>query len=554
MAGKNDAETPKKYRGILATMGISAFFFGAISVGMLAVIFMHIDRYPTLALMISKAVNSLDDASEFNREKNVYLQGVFAPLEEENFNVPATIISGRFPDGFSGLFLQNGPNPITHHLDRGYHWFDGHGMIRSLRVKDGEAVYSNQWAQTPSYQLSRQYNQSVFMQLGELVGLSGILKAVVVNPLVLKAFGRSALDSTTANTAFLYYNNKLYLTHEGGYPFEIQWQPNNSFVSVGYDSMNNKLDFAFPAHTRKDPADGRVFFNGYMIDEAYPTYKFGSIHNGRVETYFPITGKVRSFAHDFVISENYAIIFESSVLFDKNGILDGNFFRFSSENNLRIGVIPKNATHEDQIRWFEADRPLSIIHLMQSWEEDNNILIYTPIGYYFNALDNKNSSLTNHFMFAEIKLNLIDGSVKINVFSEDDFVEFPNVHPKYVGRRAQFGYAGQYTPGLPGFQKIAKIDLFDKKFDRRIELPKNIIAQEPIVIPKTGKAGEASDNVFIAVFATNLTSNSAQWMLYDGETMSSEPIVHLNLGGKRNPSGFHCTWIPEVDLQQHMNL
>jgi carotenoid cleavage dioxygenase len=69
--------------------------------------------------------------TNINKYENRYLAGNFAPVKDENFNVPMKIEYGAIPNDLSGLFLRIGPNPIPHHIMKRYHWFDGHGMIHS---------------------------------------------------------------------------------------------------------------------------------------------------------------------------------------------------------------------------------------------------------------------------------------------------------------------------------------------------------------------------------------------------------------------------------------
>lgn len=85
----------------------------------------------------------LDSLQEYEEHlaKHIYLHNNYAPVAAENRAVPAKLVEGSIPDGLEGVFLQNGPNPIPHHLGRKrYHWFDGHGHLHSLRIKGGELL------------------------------------------------------------------------------------------------------------------------------------------------------------------------------------------------------------------------------------------------------------------------------------------------------------------------------------------------------------------------------------------------------------------------------
>jgi carotenoid cleavage dioxygenase-like enzyme len=130
-------------------------------------------------------------------------------------------------------------------------------------------------------------------------------------------------------------------------------------------------------------------------------------------------------------------------------------------------------------------------------------------------------------------------------------VEFPTLHPRYVGKRGQYGFAGGLTE--KGMNSIVKFDLFNMRSEV-LYLPADMLCGEPVVIPKLGRAGRASDGVYLASFAVNITSNASEWIVYDGYTMNPTPVLRLGLSGCRVPFGFHGLFLSEQDLQRHLAL
>ena len=175
-------------------------------------------------------------------------------MTEENFNLPMTVLSGSIPTDLNGLFLRVGPNMIKgHNYDRRAHFFDGHGMIHSVYINNQSALYSNQYINTFRYNIECNiYNRNKFFQFGEFSGLLGLLKILVVNPLILNYFKKTDPEVGQANTAIIVYNNKIYAAHEASYLYEIQWSNssynNKGFKSIGYDKFNNKLTTPINAH------------------------------------------------------------------------------------------------------------------------------------------------------------------------------------------------------------------------------------------------------------------------------------------------------------------
>ena len=159
---------------------------------------------------------------EGNRS-NPYLMNNFAPVQTEHRNVPVRLIQGKIPPSLHGVFLRNGPNPsLFTHTKKRHHWFDGNGMLHSLRLyENGTATYSNSMIPTPRYRIERQYKREIFFKLGELTGITGLLKLTLLNSLKQKLFHTTKLTRGQANTHILLYQNHLYALHEASLPFEI---------------------------------------------------------------------------------------------------------------------------------------------------------------------------------------------------------------------------------------------------------------------------------------------------------------------------------------------
>ena len=118
-----------------------------------------------------------------------------------------------------------------------------------VRLKNGAALYSNQWIETPRYKLEKKYNRPIFFRFGELKGLWGIVKAALLQPKILQLLGLSKFDVSQANTAFAVFGDRIFACHEASYPFEIIWNEDNTFDSAGYDTFGG-LDYPVTAHPK----------------------------------------------------------------------------------------------------------------------------------------------------------------------------------------------------------------------------------------------------------------------------------------------------------------
>lgn len=524
------------------------------------VAFLFFSRKSLYALeLIETTLDYFHDFNDYNRNENRFLSGNYAPVAEENSNLPLQLISGAIPVGMEGLFLRIGPNPIPDHIafsKKRYHWFDGHGMLHSVRVNDGKAWYSNHWIETPSYLKEREVGRPFFPLVGELYGFLGLLKILLVYSAKADLLGYHRLNIGPANTAILFHNNKLYATHEATIPFEIKWHKNNTFLSVGYETFGDQLDFPVTAHPKVAESDQSLYFFGYeVLPQEGSHMKFGSIDGkSQLQSYFTVDSPSPTFSHDFFVSENYVILIESSVLFAADKILSGNLFHFNQSHSLRLGVLPKNSSSGTTIRWFSAGRPLVIVHGLNAWEETDpsdpdstDIVIWTPLSAAFDPSLKEN---VNRYNMTEIRLNLKTGLMTFNTIDMNFNVEFPRMHPNYIGRKARYGFAGimKNDTVLAG---LVKFDFEQKKVAAYIRFREGCLSSEVVPVVKSGPEGEASDGLYLTTFMYNVVANQSEWVVFDGSSMARKPMVRM-LVPKRVPFGFHGEWIDENSLMNHI--
>uniref|UniRef100_A0A0G4IBB4 Dioxygenase n=1 Tax=Chromera velia CCMP2878 TaxID=1169474 RepID=A0A0G4IBB4_9ALVE len=528
---------------------------------------------------VSDFFREFTDSTEYNNKENQFLLGNYAPVEEENFNIPLVASQGALPEDVEGLFLRVGPNPLTTERKRKYHWFDGHGMIHSVRVYPpgqtaGEggsrAVYSNQWVRTPRFEIESEKKRPVFLQLGEYVGWLGLLKILLLTPLHHWAFDTSRLKVGQANTAVLLHDSGLYSLHEGSLPFKIKWKDDNKFESLGYEDFGGGLDFPVSAHARVDPSDGSLYFNGYSVDQSDPM-KAGRVDSqGHLTSLYTVPLPVRSWTHDFLFTENFVLLFETSVHFDKTGIVKGQLFGLTHDHKFKVGIQSKSAEDAEETVWITADRPYALIHALNAWEETSKgtvvgqggppgdvIVLWAPLAESFSGVLEEND---NTVMLSELRIDLQAQKMEITQVAKGPG-EFPRVHPDFLGKASKFGFVCgmRWSDGL--FDRIEKYDLKEKRLVASAHYPEGVFGGEAVPIPKkrkrhTGEGadeqkGDASDAVYLSTFTHDTKRGVSEWRLYDGETLSEVPVFTAPVP-VRVPFGFHGTWIGEGELQRHL--
>lgn len=525
-------------------------FITAISIAALGILYnllLTTSAGKHVLLAFDAYLDDLQGGLEYNKN-NRYLLGNFYPVSDEVQDIPLQVISGSIPKDLEGVFLRVGPNPVPAHTFRKlYHWFDGHGMVHSLRIRGQQATYSNAWVKTERLALDNLYGRVISPYVGEMRGLIGLLKILVLFPFKAKVFELSPL-SGQANTAINVYDNKVYLGHEGSFPFEIRVDNDGHVSSVGHTSFNDALNYPVTAHPKI--INGHLYFNGYSAVPNDKPLKYG-VYCGasqQVTDYFTVDLPVTPFAHDFAVTSKHALLIESSIQFGTEQIMEGVFFNFQEKHKLRVGVLPLHNASASEIQWFEADKPYGSVHTLNAWEDGDDIFLYAPLSEAFDGALAKLSP----FHMSQIHFRRSTGTMNVTVINADYIAEFPRLHPKYTGIESEFGYAGIQEEGVASFTGVLKFNLLTKVLVGVIKYGAGLLGGEPVTIPKPGAAGEASDGVYLATFIHNEQLDQAEWHLYDGTTMAPEAVVRLLVPNRRVPYGFHGEWISEEVLQGHI--
>jgi carotenoid cleavage dioxygenase-like enzyme len=478
---------------------------------------------------------------------NPYLNGNFAPVVEEHIGVPVYPVEGAVPEGLEGVFVRTGPNPLPGWKKR-YHWFDGHGMLHNIRFKGGKATYTNQFIQTPRFLVEKGIGKDYFLRFGELIGITGLIKAVLLNPFKEKKHGLTSLTNGPANTDSIMFNNRFYLLNEGNLPFEAELNDDGTINNIGFSTFDGVLNYPVSAHPKIDFETNTMLFHSYSADpklvEKYGPFKVGELlNNGTVRNYHGIHKNHTSFAHDMMITQNWMVLYDSSLHFDITKMFEGrNVFTWKEHANMEIILVSRET---GEIKTFDAGSPHVMIHPLNAWEEsDGTVVMWAPVG---DHMELELDSGTNFYFMSEVRLNPLTGSVSIERIDTQHNQEFCNVRKDFYGRFARYGVAGildaKAQDGM--FGGFIIWDMLEKKVFKIVHFPKNEFGGEPVLLAKPNTTD--SRDFFVGTFLYNNMDGKSSFVLYDEEELT----VRLAMP-HRVPFGFHGNWIPEDTLQSHL--
>ena len=303
---------------------------------------------------------------------------------------------GAVPSSLCGAYLRNGPNPFFRGKDLagGYHWFDGDGMVHSVRLPGGDGQspsYASHYVRTRRLAEEKKAGWPCYPKLGDSVGAGGL--GVLLLDRLFLALGldggaRKAFSDSTANTALASHAGRILALNEGGLPHALQIAcdglvrtiglvtfggaygaggsvraPSGGTAAVGAPAgdgnSNGKSDgdnssikdkaagapvTSFTAHPKLDPRTNVLHAFRYTFDSAPYAYYFAIGPDGR-----PL-GAPRALSslpratmmHDFAVTARHAVFFDLPLVFDGARMVKEKQlpFRFAPEHGARVGLLP----------------------------------------------------------------------------------------------------------------------------------------------------------------------------------------------------------------------
>jgi carotenoid cleavage dioxygenase-like enzyme len=178
-------------------------------------------------------------------QNNPYLSGNYAPIKDE-LEVRNLTIIGEIPQGLTGIYMRNGPNPAFTPITYTYP-FDGDGMIHAVYLGNGEAHYRNRYVETKGLLKERKAGKALYGGVLNLMPMEAEWADANDGPLAVK---------NGANIHIIRHAGQYLALSEGSPAYEMTAQ----LKTVGEWNPFNTTPLPVCAHTRLDPVTGDLWF------------------------------------------------------------------------------------------------------------------------------------------------------------------------------------------------------------------------------------------------------------------------------------------------------
>jgi len=461
-------------------------------------------------------------------ERNVYLEGNFAPVREE-VDLPCPEVEGTIPSDLEGFFLRTGPNPDLPPLDVStYHPFDGDGMIHEMQLGGGKATYRNRWIVTKGLERERSAGKALWG------GFATIGKIPPPEDMPFK---------NLANTALAWHAGRLLALWEAGSPYVVGLP---ALETKGETTFDGGWTNAVSAHPKVDPRTGELIVFCYSPVEQ-PYVRYGVVDaNGKVKhtTGIELQG-APVMIHDMAITETRSIIFDMPVTFSLERVMNGGqAFAWEPGNGTRIGVLPRHGDGS-QVKWFDVQTGY-VFHAFNAWDEGDEVVIDGCLSPSTSILGETDVPLDQErARMHRWRLNLTTGTVTEGRVS-DVPLEFARVNETRIGTKTRYGYASRFADD-PINLRFSAVLKYDREGDRidSVELPEHCFTQEFVFAPKVGSRSE--DDGYVVGFVYDEDRRASEGWIIDAQRFDEGPVAKVRIPA-RVPYGFHSHWVSAEDV------
>ncbi|KAJ3158357.1 hypothetical protein HDU86_002822 [Geranomyces michiganensis] len=516
---------------------------------------------PCLVLLLRREASRA--ASSDARATNFYLSGNFGPVQAEHSwtALAPAAVAGKIPSCLAnGQFLRVGSNPRFACNHRPYHWFDGDGMVHSIRFADSVPHYANRYIHTNKYEVESAifHDQPAGSGFGVNVSLETLgsgkrldmIKALMHLAFVRTLTGIKEDFLSTANTAMTYYNGRLLALMEGCPPVQIDPVTLDTLGVYDFDGTLNDNARAVTAHPKICCETGEMIFFGYKLDASpHLRYSVASADGQLLVNGLAIPEARPVMAHDFAITRNWSIFMDAPLLANvARPFLHGKpMIDFEPSAPSRFGLIPRHATNgAADVKWFQMAESGYAFHTANAWEEDDGqvVKLLACWAESVNLREVDDNYLTDHPQLCEFTFNLTSGEMsKRRVSPECDVAaEFPQVDIRGLCQKQHFVYAALYPSHPPALTSKGSNGLlrFDTATGRvqQLQYAVGVTGGEPIFVPESPTAPLGMG--FLLTMTHNERSGESALIVVSTEKMQEVATVTMPC---RVPNGFHGIWL-----------
>ncbi|MCP5143709.1 MAG: carotenoid oxygenase family protein [Gammaproteobacteria bacterium] len=456
-------------------------------------------------------------------------------------------VEGKVPTELDGWFFQVGPDPQYPPMMGDANPFNGDGIVRAFRIKDGHVDFQHRYVRTHRFNAERAARRSLFGHYR--------------NPYTDDASVRN-VPRTVSNTNIVPHAGKLLAMKEDGLPYTMD--PFTLETEQMWDWNGNMKATSFTAHPKIDPATGDLVGYAYAAkgdctkDIAYYTFD----KQGKVTREVWFEGPHAAMIHDCGITEKYIVLPIIPSMTDLDRLKAGGIhFQWDASVDQVYAVLPRDGDAKD-VRFFRAPNAFPG-HVINSFDVDDKVYLDLPVVndnvfWFFPDAQGKYpppSALKTEIVRWCFDMNSKSDTPTYKIISTLAG-EFPHIDDRYIGRPYRHAFL-QVTDMSQPYNEAKAGPIMGFFFNTYTHMDMSTgqtkswfagdtsSTQEPVFAPKSPTSAEGEGYMMGVV--NRRAENRSDLVILDAQRVDEGPVAVVKLP-VRMKYGIHGNWVPASEF------
>ena len=433
------------------------------------------------------------------------------------------LIHGRAPKGLAGTLYRNGPAKFRRGTSTPAHWFDGDGLVRAFRIREGQASLRGRFVDTFKRRQDAQFGALVSPGFGSTSAAGATV--------------RSADDGNAANTALLPIGGELLALWEQGSPYAMDL---DTLTTKGPKTYAPDLaHMPFLAHPRIEP-NGRVWNLGVAGKQAivWTLNPDGSLAGTGM---LPLSRA--SYIHDFTATARSLVIVLQPWIQDKAVMPFAESMSWRPELGTQVLVVDKDDFSKRRLYELPA---FFAFHLGDAWEDNDGTIRFDACTDSDARFAARGGSQITRLKMPDTQVTRLsfitlgaDGKGRMEVTALP--AEFPKTDPRFAGSGRMKTVINTVGGGTnkPLLQGVAVSDWRTGKADV-FDFGKDHCAEEHLFVPRPGSSAELDG--WLVGTTLNLKARATELHVFEASRVSAGPVCSWR-ADLPLPVGFHGCWV-----------
>lgn len=368
------------------------------------------------------------------------------------------------------------------------------------------------------------------------------------------------VDRTTANTAFLHFDDRFFALKEDGLPYELH--PETLETLGRCDFQGQITSKTFSAHPKIDPETGEMFAFGSQAkgegssDIAY--FVFDKRGRKTVERWFQ--APFASIVHDLAVTSEWVVLPVMPATVDLDRMRKGGAtYVWEPEKGTHIAVFRRDGTGE--VRWFETTASYAF-HVVNSYQEGERLIVDVMDAPEFpmwwpsekQLADLRSGKIQRDNFIPQLTRWTFDLAGDGRDIEREMLHpwegEMPRIDDRVSMRPYRYAVYGVDNPEFPIAHNAAEVgvnhnsigwwDHATRQLTSWYTGPNSSVG-EPLFVPRSPDAPEGDG--FVIATVQRLAERRSEVVILDTRAIESGPIARIH-PPHRLKNGIHNAWIP----------